>query len=244
MAQVFESAAVIGASSGIGAALVRQLAAGGTRVAAVARRQAELDAVCAPTEGRARAYVHDVRQFHEAPTLFDQIVADLGPVDLVVYNAGVMPRVAPNEYNFAKDRDMVEVNLLGAMAWLGPAAAYMEERRRGTLVGISSVAGDRGRVGNPGYHASKAGLTTYMESLRNRLSRHGVDVVTVKPGPVETEMTKGLRLPLMIDAETCARGTLALARAGTGEGYVPSIWGPIMMVIRNLPSVVFRRTNV
>lgn len=244
MSQAFATAAVVGASSGIGAALVRQLAAAGTRVAAIARRQAELDALCASCAGRATAFVHDVRRFDEAPVLFDRVVAELGSLDLLVYNAGVMPRVEANEYNFGKDRDMIEVNLLGAMAWLGPAAAYMESRGQGTLVGISSVAGDRGRVGNPGYHASKAGLTTYLESLRNRLARHGVSVVTVKPGPVETEMTRGLSLPLMIDADACARGTLALARGGPGEGYVPATWGPIMAVIRNLPSVVFRRTNI
>jgi NAD(P)-dependent dehydrogenase (short-subunit alcohol dehydrogenase family) len=106
------------------------------------------------------------------------------------------------------------------------------------------VAGDRGRRGNPGYHTSKAALTTYLESLRNRLSRYGVTVVTIKPGPVETDMTRGLKLPLMISAETCARDAIAHMRAGTGEAYVPLAWSPIMMVIRNVPSVVFRRTNI
>jgi NAD(P)-dependent dehydrogenase (short-subunit alcohol dehydrogenase family) len=112
------------------------------------------------------------------------------------------------------------------------------------LCGISSVAGDRGRRGNPAYHTSKAGLTTFLEALRNRVSRHGVNVVTVKPGPVDTPMTKGLKLPLLISADACADGALALMRAGTAEGYVPAVWGPIMWVIRNVPSVLFRRTNI
>lgn len=242
----FRTAAVIGASTGIGAEMVRQLAAAGVRVAAVARRLPELEALQAACGGpeRVAVYAHDVKRFDEAPALFDRIVADLGSVDCLVYNAGVMPRVEESEYNFAKDREMIEVNLLGAMAWLNPAAAYMEARREGTLVGVSSVAGDRGRRGNPGYHTSKAALSTYLESLRNRLFRYGVHVVTVKPGPVRTAMTDGLKLPLMIDAPEAARGALALAEAGTGEGYVPVAWKPIMLAIRHVPSVLFRRTNI
>lgn len=241
----FATAVVIGASSGIGMEIVKQLAASGTRVAAVARRLPELESLrLACGVDRVHVYAHDVRQFDDAAPLWDRVVADLGQVDCFIYNAGVMPRVEESEYNFAKDREMVEVNLLGAMAWLNPVAAYMEARRAGTIVGISSVAGDRGRRGNPAYHTSKAALTTYCESLRNRLSRYGVSVVTVKPGPVDTPMTTGLKLPLMISAEACAKGVIDLASAGTGEGYVPAVWAPIMWVIRNVPSVVFRKTNI
>jgi short-subunit dehydrogenase len=85
---------------------------------------------------------------------------------------------------------MVEVNLIGAMAWLNPIAEMFQSAKAGQIVGIGSVAGDRGRVGNPGYNTSKAGLTTYLEALRNRLTRHGVNVLTVKPGFMKTEMLK------------------------------------------------------
>ena len=84
-----------------------------------------------------------------------------------------MPAVQENEYDFAKDRQMIEVNLLGAMAFGNLAAAHLEAQRSGTLLGISSVAGERGRRGNPGYGASKAGLTSYFESLRNRRAATG-----------------------------------------------------------------------
>jgi NAD(P)-dependent dehydrogenase (short-subunit alcohol dehydrogenase family) len=240
----FSTAVVVGASSGIGEELVRQLAAAGVKVAAVARRKELLDALAATNPGKILPYAHDVRSFDDAPALFDHIVADLGQVDLLIYNAGVMPRVEESEYNFQKDREMIEVNVLGAMAWMNPCAAYMEARRSGVIVGISSVAGDRGRRGNPGYHTSKAALTTYLEALRNRLSRYGVTVVTVKPGPVKTPMTEGLKLPLMIDAPAAAKGVLAHARSGSVSGYVPAVWWPIMTVIASVPSVIFRRTNI
>jgi decaprenylphospho-beta-D-erythro-pentofuranosid-2-ulose 2-reductase len=244
MAASFSTAIIVGASSGLGEAMVRKLAKEGTRVAAVARRASELDRIAAECGANVRVYPHEVRDYDATPALFDRIVADLGGCDLVVYNAGVMPRVEESEYDFHKDREMIEINLLGAMCWLDLAAAHMEAQRRGTICGISSVAGDRGRRGNPAYHTSKAGLTTFMEALRNRVSRYGVNVVTVKPGPVDTPMTKGLKLPLMIGVDEAADGALALMRAGTAEGYVPAIWGPIMWVIRNVPSVVFRRTNI
>lgn len=243
MSARFSTAIVVGASSGIGEAMVRKLAAEGTRVAAIARRKAELDALVAACGEKVVPFVHDVQNSGEAAALFDRIVQEFGQVDLLIYNAGVMPRVEESEYNFEKNRQMVMVNLLGAMAWMDPAAAYMEARRGGTLLGISSVAGDRGRRGNPGYHASKAGFSTYLESLRNRLTQHGVRVVTVKPGPVRTSMTEGLKLPLMISPEECAEGALALARSSTTEGYVPVAWLPIMRVIQHIPSVIFRKMS-
>lgn len=246
MSRRFSTALLIGASSGIGAEILKLLAKDGVRTAAVARRQSELEGLAAVL-GRDKVlpYAHDVRQFDSAPALFDQILADLGSIDLFIYNAGVMPRVEESEYNFEKDRAMIEVNFLGAVAWIDLVGAYMESRRQGTIVGISSVAGDRGRRGSPVYTASKAGLTAYLEAMRNRLTRYGVDVVTVKPGPVQTPMTEGLKLPLMIPAAEAAAGTLALAqKGGPTEGYVPSIWGPIMLIIRNIPSAIFRRTNI
>jgi NADP-dependent 3-hydroxy acid dehydrogenase YdfG len=245
MSANFGTAIVIGASSGIGEALVRALAAQGTSVVAVARRADALDALAATHPGKVTALVHDVCRVDEAPEAFARALAALGGhADLVIYNAGVMPRVAPEAPDFEADRQMVEVNLLGAMRWLGLAAEHLQARGTGTLVGVSSVAGDRGRRQNPGYHATKAALTTYLESLRNRLSHHGVRVVTIKPGPVRTAMTEGLRLPLLIPAEEAADGILRACAGGPEVAYVPAVWGPIMAVIRAIPSAIFRRTNI
>ena len=177
-----QRAIIVGASSGLGAALVRRLAAQGYRVAAVARREAELAALRESVgRGLVCPYVHDVTEYEQVPLLFDQIVRDLGGLDLIIYVAAVQPPVAPTEYDFAKDRAMLETNLLGAVAWLNQAATRFERSRRGHIVGISSIAGERGRVGSPVYNTSKAGLNTYLEALRNRLSRHGVTVTTIKP---------------------------------------------------------------
>ncbi len=249
MAKPFSHAIVVGASSGIGAEIARELAARGCRVELVARRAAELDAVAASINAaapeRASTYVHDVTRYDDVPGMFEQIRRDLGGLDLVVYAVGVMPPIGEREYAFAKDHAILAVNVLGAIAWLNAAAAWFESAGAGTIVGISSIAGERGRRGNPVYAASKAALTTYLEALRNRLARRGVAVVTVKPGPVATPMTVGLsRLPFVIPVDRAAREILAAAERGVPTAYVPRVWRPLMVLIRSLPSALMRRLDI
>lgn len=249
MSSTWQHALIIGASSGMGEELARQLAREGCKVALVARRKEDLqriaDEINAGGKPLASIYPHDVREYECVPALFQQIARELGGLDLVLYTAGAMPRIAEDEYDFAKDRLNIEVNLLGAIAWLNEAAQRFGRARSGCIVGISSVAGDRGRKGNPAYAASKAGLNTYLEALRNRVGREGVAVVTVKPGPVDTPMTQGLdKLPLMIPVERAASDILKAARRRAGTVYVPGVWRIIMFIIRHVPSFLFQRQNV
>jgi short-subunit dehydrogenase len=241
------TAILIGASSGIGEALARKLAREGYVVALVARRGDLLEKLCGELNaqhgaGRAHAYVHDVTRYAEAPLLLQRILADLGRVDIVIYNSGAQHAVELNEYDFDKDRQMLEVNLLGALAWLNPAAQMFEQLGAGQLVGISSVAGDRGRVGAPGYNASKAALSTFLEALRNRLTRQGVHVLTVKPGMVATDMLRNAKKVLwVIPPEQAADDIWKAIRARQQVIYTPARWGLLMLVIRHIPSFVFRR---
>ena len=238
-------AIVVGASSGIGEAIAVQLARGGADVAVLGRRAAELERVAVAVPGKLTPYVHDVADVDAVPALFPRIVQQLGGLDTLIYAAGVMPTIAEGEYSFPKDRDMVVVNLLGAMAWLNPATAHFEAARRGTILGVSSIAGERGRRGNPGYCTSKAALSAYLESLRNRCSRYGVNVVTVKPGFVDTAMTRGMPgLFWLVSADEAARQSLALARRGnSASGFVPPRWALVACIVRALPSFVFRHLN-
>ena len=245
----FPRAIVVGASSGIGAAIAVELGREGAAVALLARRESELAAVAEAVlkaGGRATSYPHDVTDYDSVPGLLERIEGELGGLDLVVYAAGVMPEVVEGEYDFGKDRQMIEVNLLGAMAWFDLAAARFEARRAGTLVGISSIAGERGRRGMPGYTTSKAALTAYLEALRNRVARYGVNVVTAKPGFVDTAMTRGKKgLFWVISSQAAAARILALARRGSGaSGFVPARWSLVAFVVRSIPSFLFRRLNL
>lgn len=245
-------AIVIGASSGIGAALTRRLALSGYLVAAVARRQDKLDELCRsihsamPDENNQPVwpYVHDVTSFAEVPQLFQQIVQDLEGLDLIVYGAAVQPAVELNEYDFARDKAMIDTNLLGAIAWLNQAALRFERARRGHIVGISSISGDRGRVAAPVYNTSKAGLNTYLEALRNRLSPRGVTVTTIKPGFVETRLLENAaRTFWVITPDDAAKQiqTAILRRQQTV--YVPKRWSMVGLIIRHIPSFIFRRLS-
>lgn len=250
MATEFHHALVIGASSGIGEALARRLAAQGALVAMVARREGELKRIAGEIndlcgEERAFPFAHDVRNRDEVPDLFAQVPKALGGLDLVIYAAGVMPDVAFDEYDTAKDAKMVEVNLLGAMAWLNEAAKRFNRLGSGTLVGIGSIAGDRGRSGNPGYNTSKGALATYLEALRNRIARRGARVVTIKPGFVATPMTLDKEgLFWVIPAERAAEIILAKASQGAVTAYVPARWRIVSWVIRSIPSFFFRRLKI
>jgi short-subunit dehydrogenase len=240
---------IIGASSGLGAALARQLANPNTSLALIARNKDKLEAVCRQINangGYALAYPHDVSQYEQVPALLRKIVADLGGLDFVIYAAGInLPPGGIERYNFENDRQMVEVNLIGAMAWLTPIAEMFQSAGSGQIVGISSVAGDRGRVGNPGYNASKAGLTTYLEALRNRLSRHGVHVLTVKPGFMKTAMLNAAQgpTPFAIEPERAAKDILRAMRKRQQTIYTAPLWRWIMLVIRHIPSFIFRRLS-
>jgi short-subunit dehydrogenase len=242
-------AVLVGASSGIGAALARTFAREGYAVVLLARRTEALTTLAhelntAQGADRARVYAHDVVNYGEVSTLFQTILREMGRIDVVIYNAGVMPRVALNEYNFDKDRQMVEVNLMGALAWLNQAAVLFERQGSGHLVGISSIAGERGRVGAPGYGATKAALSTFLESLRNRLTRKGVHVLTVKPGFVDTEMLKGAaRTFWVIPPEQAAADIYRAVRTRRQTIFTPTRWGWVALIIQHIPSFIFRRLS-
>ena len=238
---------IIGASLGLGAALARKLAHEGYSLALIARSEDKLNSLSEEIRangGSAQAYVHDVTEYKKIPDLLRKIVADLGGLDLVVFVAGVnFPPGGIDKYNFENDRKMIEVNLIGAMAWLNPIAEMFQSAQAGQIVGIASVAGDRGRVGNPGYNTSKAGLATYLEALRNRLTRYGVHVLTVKPGFMKTEMMKAAQgaTPFAIEPEKAADDIFKAMKKRKQLIYTTPIWRWIMLAIQHTPSFIFRK---
>ncbi len=240
-------ALLVGASSGIGAALARRLADEGYLVALLARRADLLEKLTAEInakhgEKRAIFYPHDVTEYHTVPELFARIISELGGVDVFIYNAGVSHMVGLKKYDFTKDKKTVEVNLLGALAWLNPVAELFQNTKSGQIVGISSVAGERGRVGNPAYNTSKAALSCHLEALRNRLSRYGINVLTVKPGFVQTDMVKDAKkLFWVISPEQAAKDIVDAMQKRKQEIYTPARWRWVMFIVRNIPSFIFRK---
>lgn len=240
MASQFQKAIVVGASSGIGAELAKQLAESGCQVIAIARRAEALEQLASRFPDRIYPLVHDVTHFDDAERAFEEAVRKLQGLDVIFYSSGVMPKVGPSEFNFEKDKAMIDVNVLGAIAWLNLAAERFKVAQRGTIVAIGSVAGDRGRKGQPVYNASKACVAAYVEALRNRLWRDGVTVVTIKPGPVETPMTAGLGFKGAMPVSVAADKILRLSRK-SGEHYLKITHRVIFAIIRLLPGFLMRR---
>ena len=241
-----KSAVIVGASSGIGAGLALKLAREGYQLTLLARREDRLKALCNRINSeiqdeRARYVTHDVTDSESIPALFKKIVADMDGVDLFVYNSGIIVPLRGDEFSFEKDMAVMDVNILGAMAWLNPAAEYVLRQHAGQIVGISSVGGERGRTGAPAYNTSKAALNTYLEALRNRLSRHGVHVLTVKPGFITTEMLPQGNGFWVAPVDVAINDIWKAILMRKQEVYTPRRWRWVAVFLRNMPSIYWRQ---
>jgi short-subunit dehydrogenase len=243
--RVMRTALIVGASSGVGAALARRLAREGYALGLIARRIERLEALRGELRTPAFIYQHDVANTDEIPTLLDRITNDLGDLDLFIYCAGVLFPNDPTAYRADQDQFILQVNLIGAVAWITPIAQRFQQKHAGHIVGIGSIAGDRGRRGMPAYTASKAGLHTYLEGMRNRLWRDGVTVTTIKLGQVETDMLKNAdRKRRPISADHAAELIWRAIEQRQQTVYVPSWWRWIGLTVQHLPAFIFRRLNI
>jgi decaprenylphospho-beta-D-erythro-pentofuranosid-2-ulose 2-reductase len=236
---------VVGATSAIAQHVARIYADQGASFFLVARDPARLAAVAGDLRVRGAAHVEsavfdlDDAAAHER--LFEAADAALGPADIVLVCYGVL---GSRDAGPEEAQAILRTNLAGPTSILLRAARRMEERRAGTLVAVSSVAGDRGRAANPVYGAAKAGLTALLSALRQRLSRAGVSVVTVKPGFVETPMTAHLPpLPFAVGPERVARDIVRAVERSADVVYTPPIWRLVMLIVRLLPEKLFKKLS-
>ncbi len=214
-------ALVTGASSGIGWELAKQLAVKGCKVGLVARREAplrELQALVTANGGTAAVAVADVGDRGQIESAFQQIRSQLGPVDLVIANAGVGKPTFLDPVNMADVEDMIRINLMGAIYTLSAALPEMLARKTGHLVAVSSLAGYRGLPGESAYCASKAAVNVYLDALRIHLRGTGVKVTTVCPGFVKTPMTAETdpaHMPGLMTADIAAKKIVRAIERGT-----------------------------
>lgn len=238
---------IVGATDGIGLALARHYLDGGWRVGLVGRDPEKLDRVVEELRegarpGRVAGEVCDVTDHDAVGPAFESLLASLGQLDLMIYCAGVLPPAeGGGEQRFRAARSMFEVNTVGAVHFLELGADYMAELGKGTLAALGSVAGERGRGGNPAYNASKAGLHAYLGGLRHRLHGTGVTVCTVKPGFVKTKMLGEDPPPVAIEAEDAAARIADGLRKGREVFFVPRWWWLVGVALRLMPRWLFKR---
>jgi decaprenylphospho-beta-D-erythro-pentofuranosid-2-ulose 2-reductase len=241
---------VVGATSAIGRAVARRWAAAGHDLVLVARDLEELRIEASDAALRFGVRVEilrfDALDFSSQGEMFDSAAARFeGGLGAVVVCHGYMVPQAEAARDPEEARKVIDVNFASAVSVLNRAADYFEGRKRGVIVAITSVAGDRGRQSNYIYGSAKAGLQTYLQGLRHRLAKSKVKVVDVRPGFVDTGMTWGQPgVFLAASPERVARDVFRAARRGRSVVYTPWFWRWIMAIIRRVPQFVFHRTKL
>lgn len=185
----------------------------------------------------------DIADFYSHQSFYAKL--EVKPVGVVVA-AGYMveQKIAENELD--STLNTITVNFTGCVTLLNVIANDFEQRKNGFIIGISSVAGDRGRKANYLYGSAKAGFSSYLSGLRNRLFESGVHVLTVKPGFVNTKMTAGLNLPPKLTAqpEEVARDIVRAQQNGNDILYTKWIWRYVMFIICHIPESIFKRMSI
>lgn len=233
-------ALVTGASSGLGWEMARQLALDGCKVAIVARRETplrELATKIAAAGGTAVPIPADVGQREQIETAFAAVRAQLGPVDLVIANAGVGRPTLRDPVNIGDVEDTFRINLMGVVYTLSAALPEMLARKSGHLVAISSLAAYRGLPSESAYCASKAAVNVYMDGLRIHLRGTGVRATTVCPGFVTTPMTENnkFHMPQLMTAEYAAKRIIRAIRAGKKVYNFPWLLHMMVKLSRWMP---------
>jgi decaprenylphospho-beta-D-erythro-pentofuranosid-2-ulose 2-reductase len=241
------SVLILGARSDIGLAVAHRFAKCGHPVQLAARNATTLEAdrtdIALRYNVRVTAHEFDAL----ATGTHGQFVDELPELpQIAVCSVGVLGVQAKGERDIATAVHLMRSNYEGPAVIMEVLANRFEARGSGTLIGISSVAGERGRASNYIYGSAKAGFTAYLSGLRNRLARKGVHVVTVLPGFVRTRMTEGLSLPPMLTStpEDIAELIFAAASKGVDITYAGLKWSLLMLIIKSLPETVFKRLSI
>ena len=242
---------ILGAGSAIARAAARQFAAAGARLFLVARDPQRLDVIADDLRVRGALQVDvlaaDLTDHDRHPEIMAAAADAMPGLDTVLIAHGVLPDQEQCESDVAAALASIDVNFLSVVSLCTLAGNELQQRGTGTLAVISSVAGDRGRQSNYVYGAAKGGVNAFLQGLRNRLWHHGVHVLTVKPGFVDTPMTAHIEDrggPLWARPEDVAAGIIRAIEKKRNEVYLPGFWALIMWVIRSVPETVFKRLRL
>ena len=240
---------IIGATSAIAEAAARQWAVQGASLFLVGRQAGRLDNIAADLRVRgakqALTFAMDATDHAAHEAMLAAAQSALGGVDVVLIAHGTLPDQKACEASVELALREIDTNGLSVIALATRLANLMEAQGSGTIAVISSVAGDRGRQSNYVYGAAKGMVTRFLQGLRNRLAKKGVQVLTIKPGFVDTPMTADFKKgALWAQPEDVARGILTAIEKGKDEVYLPGFWRLIMLIIRHIPERIFKKLSL
>jgi decaprenylphospho-beta-D-erythro-pentofuranosid-2-ulose 2-reductase len=238
---------IIGAKSDIAMAVAREYARHGYNLYLAAKQSNKLTDFANDLIIRHSVNVEcielDVVKYADHELFYDNLtVKPLG----IFFIAGYLGSQVDAETNFIESSKIISTNYAGAVSLLNIAANDLQSKQNGFIVGVSSVAGDRGRGSNYLYGSSKAALSCYLSGLRNRLNAFNVNVLTVKPGYVNTKMTKGMQLPkiLVSNPDNVAKEIYIAQKKKQNVLYTKWLWKWLMMMIKVLPESIFKRMSL
>ncbi len=239
---------ILGATSSMARAFARALAARGDAVFLAGRDAVDLNASAQDCAARGARFAEvldfDARKPDGFPTIIQRLEREDGQINAAVF-VGSMPDQSAIDADPSLIAGTIQDNFTGPAQVLQMLAPVIESRGVGTVVGVGSVAGDRGRVGNYVYGGAKAGFHTYLSGLRNRLTRAGGHVVTVKPGFVDTSMTWGIDgMFLVASPAKVADDILKAVGKKKNVIYTPFFWRYIMLIIRTIPEFIFKKMSI
>lgn len=241
---------IIGATSAIAEATARRFAARGDALFLVARNAEHLRAIAADLAVRGAmrnaTATLDAADFGAHEAVLDAAERELGGLDVVLIAHGTLSDQARCQASVESMRRELDVNAISTLALLTHVANRFEAQKRGTIAVISSVAGDRGRQSNYVYGSAKAAVTTFLGGLRQRLAKANVDVLTIKPGFVDTPMTAAIanKGALWAQPDRIADGIVKAIDRRRNVVYLPWFWRWIMLVIRHIPEPLFKKINL
>jgi decaprenylphospho-beta-D-erythro-pentofuranosid-2-ulose 2-reductase len=240
-----ETVLVLGATSDIGMAIAKKFAAAGYNIQLAARKHELLGPLKSDIEIRYKVacslHAFDALKYDTHATFFDDLKPD---VTITIFGTMYEEEDAFNDWALAEA--MINTNYTGAVSILNIAAKFYIAQQKGAIIGISSVAGDRGRASKLIYGSSKAAFTAYLAGLRNKCFKDNVHVMTVKPGFVYTRMTENMPLPKLLTStpEEVANIVYNGFTKKKNTVYVKWFWRYIMLIIKNIPEFQFKKMKL
>jgi len=240
---------ILGATSAIARSVAEHYAGAGHSIVLGARDLEAAESVAADIQIRFEvdtwAKQFDALNIESHADFVADIEAEAGAIDVVLLAFGDMGDQEASERDFAQAKRVIDINYTGAASLAEAVAGRMSERGEGSIIGISSVAGDRGRKSNYFYGSAKGAFSLYLQGLRNRLSERGVHVMTAKLGFVDTRMTFGMETPIPIASpDAVGKAIMRAQQAGVEILYYPHFWRGVMGIIKAIPEKVFKRLSI
>jgi short-subunit dehydrogenase len=211
----------------------------------MSRLEAVRDHILAHHDTKIDLYEANALEFDKHQELIDKAIDTMKGMDVLFISHGTLPNEDEVRKDMLKMVQEFNINCTSVISLASVAANYFESKKAGTIAAITSVAGDRGRQSNYIYGAAKGGASIFMQGLRNRMAKSGVQVLTIKPGMVDTPMTAHMpKGPLFSPPAVIGKGIYQAIKSGKDVAYLPGYWKMIMFIIKHIPEFIFKKLSL